>query len=213
MGAIGANESVQINDILCPKCPLTPIISISLNSKGILICEYRCPFMHFDKIPYEDILKDKEKNYGKFCEKCVNLEEDPTNNENKDDLLYCGICKQFICINCGSKHDKEKESHQVLIPKLYIKYTCLEHGKKYIGFCFTCIISICEDCKRHNNHCTKLFREFYPDYDFIQNYNFYLEEYDDYINIIKKSKYYNNHYFTILHKMSKINEFGKIFKI
>ena len=106
----------NIKDLLCPKCPLTPIISISLDSKGKLNCEYRCPFIHFGNIPFEDILKNKENKHGKFCDRCLNSkDEHQSKNIDNNELLYCGVCQQFICLNCRLEHDKEKENHKILI--------------------------------------------------------------------------------------------------
>ena len=84
---MGGNESKKEfigEEIICPKCPLTPIISIFLNPEGILTCEYRCSFMHFGQIPFEDISKDKENKHGKFCDRCVNSKgKDEKNNAIK----------------------------------------------------------------------------------------------------------------------------------
>ena len=61
---MGGKQSFQPGyEMLCPKCPLTPIISLSLNTEGILTCEYRCPFMHFGHVPFEEIGKDKENKF------------------------------------------------------------------------------------------------------------------------------------------------------
>lgn len=194
---MGGKESSipKRTEILCPKCPLTPIISICLNSEGILTCEYRCPFMHFGQIPFTDIDKDKENKHGKFCDRCDKKEEEKNNIILEEDLLYCGTCRQFICSKCRPEHDKEKESHKVLVPKSKISYTCLEHGKGYVGFCFTCLISVCVDCKRHEKHCKKLFEEFYPEKDFIDNYKYYIGDKNNYLNSFKRSHGMNKEHF------------------
>ena len=219
-------KGLQIDDVKCPKCPLTPIISIFLNPEGILTCEYRCPFMHFGTIPFDDISLDKGRKHGTHCDRCApkNENEDNDNdndNENnnainkknekkaknpkkekknnntiKEDLLYCGTCKQFICSNCKKKHDEEKESHKVLIPKSKISYTCLEHGEKYDSYCFTCLKSVCQNCKRHEKHCKKTFKEFYPDKEFIENYNFYMSDYNNYLKSFKRHHGMNKQHFT-----------------
>ena len=209
-------KSLPIDDIRCPKCPLTPIISISLNSEGSLTCEYRCPFMHFGTIPFDDLSKDREQKHGTHCDRCElnnqnkdnanneqieNNEKNPdkakiTNNIIRDDLSYCGTCKQFICSKCIKKHEEEKESHKVLIPKSKISYTCLEHGEKYDSYCFTCLKSVCKKCKRHEKHCKKKFEEFYPDKEFIDNYDFYMKDYSNYLKSFKKHHGMNKQQFT-----------------
>lgn len=187
-------------EILCPKCPLTPIISFTLNKEGILTCEYRCPYIHFGQVYFENIIKDKENKHGTHCDRCIKnnkLEK----NKIKGELLYCGTCRHFICSKCRNDHDKEKETHKILIPKSKLNYTCLEHGVKYIGYCFTCLISICPNCKRHEKHCIKKFEEFYPDNKFINDYNYYIKDYDLYINSFKNS-YKDNPYFIEFKKRS-----------
>lgn len=58
---MGGNESKSLikNNIYCPKCPLTPIISVSLEKKDNFKCEYRCPFMHFDQVPSRNISRHR----------------------------------------------------------------------------------------------------------------------------------------------------------
>lgn len=211
-------KALSIDDVRCPKCPLTPIISIFLNSEGILTCEYRCPFMHFGTIPFDDISLDRERKHGTHCDRCPlkneneNEGKDNDNAKNdknaknakkvkneknmiKEDLLYCGTCKQFMCLKCRPKHDEEKESHKILIPKSKISYTCLEHGEKYDSYCFTCLKSVCQKCKRHEKHCKKTFEEFYPDKEFNENYKFYISDYDNYLKSFKRHHGMNKQHF------------------
>ena len=215
-------KALSIDDVRCPKCPLTPIISIFLNPEGILTCEYRCPFMHFGTMPFDDISLDRERKHGKHCDRCLskneNEDEDEDNEINvknaknkknktnviKEELLYCGTCKQFICSKCKPKHDEEKESHKVLIEKSKISYTCLEHGEKYDSYCFTCLKSICQKCKRHEKHCKKTFEEFYPDKEFYDNYKFYIEDYDNYLKSFKKQHGMNKQQFANFQRRSGI---------
>ena len=207
-------KSLPIDDVRCPKCPLTPIISIFLNSENQLTCEYRCPFMHFGTVPFDDISKDKEKKHGTHCDRCPKKENENENNEKdaknkknvknnnnkadiiREDLLYCGTCKQFICSKCKQKHDEEKESHKILIPRSKISYTCLEHGEQYDSYCFTCLKSVCKECKRHEKHCKKTFKEFYPDKEFNENYKFYMSDYSNYLKSFKRHHGMNKQQFT-----------------
>ena len=84
---MGGKQSLQTGtEMICPKCPLTPIISLSINSESVLICEYRCPFMHFGHIPLEDITKDKENKHGVFCDRCSSQKsEDNKEKEGKEE--------------------------------------------------------------------------------------------------------------------------------
>ena len=208
-GKESSSQSENKMNIICPKCSLTPIISISLNSEGILSCEYRCPYMHFGIIPFEDFEKDKWNKPGKFCDRCSKSnkeekEDKKSNTKIKEELLYCGTCKQYICKKCRPEHDIEKESHKTLVPKSQMNYICLEHGKLFIGFCFTCLISICQDCKKHEKHCKKKFVEFYPDEDFIEGYNYHIKDYDNYLNFIFKSSWMNRNQFNRFKQRSQL---------
>ncbi len=208
---MGGKQSFQPGyEMLCPKCPLTPIISLSLNTEGILTCEYRCPFMHFGHVPFEEIGKDKENKHGVFCDRCQKQSQQKKEEKVKDkniiegELLYCGTCKQFICQNCREEHAKEKESHVVLVPKSQIKYICLEHGERYTGYCFTCLISVCKKCQRHDKHRKKEFEEFYPGKDFSDNYKYYIDDYNNYLKSFKKSKGMNRNQFENFKKRNEL---------
>ena len=191
-------------EIICPKCPLNPIFSIFLNSEGILTCEYRCPFMHFGQMPFDDISKDESNNHGKYCDRCKKSKKDEQKNIINNDLLYCGTCKQFICDNCRADHDKEKESHKILVPNSILRHTCLEHGKTFVGYCFSCLISVCPECNRHDKHCKKKFEEFYPDQDFIDKYKYYTSTFKDYLNSFKRHRGMNKEHFARFIKRSEI---------
>jgi hypothetical protein len=210
MGGKSSSPQKKI-ELICPKCPLTPIISISLNAEGILTCEYRCPFMHFGLIPFEDMDKDKENNRGKYCDRCAKQNKEKKENEEKtnniiieEDLLYCGTCKQFICKKCIPEHKLDKDSHKTLVPRSEISYTCLEHGKTFKGFCFTCLISVCELCKRHEKHCIKNFEDFYPEKDFIENYEYYLKDYNSYLKSLSKCQGMNRNHFNRFKERNQI---------
>ena len=134
--------SIQ-KEIICPFCPLTPIISIFIKENGILTTEFRCPNLHNGCLPFNDIFKNKD-NHGKSCFLCekeaekVELTKKIIRDKDEDELLYCGTCKEYICNKCLPVHDKEKESHKILVEKSKVNYTGLEHNKKFYAFCFSC---------------------------------------------------------------------------
>ena len=182
--------------IICPKCPSTPIISIHPNNDGKLICEYRCQFMHYGQIDFNEINKDNKNKHGLNCDKCkTKIKKEENNINEEEELLYCGVCKIFICNKCKSMHDEEKESHKILVPKSKIGFTCLQHGKRYIGYCFSCLFSICPECIIHKKHCFKKFEEFYSEPDFLDKYNNYKKKYKEHIDLLKFA--YNNEFLKI----------------
>ena len=190
MGAKNSNSKfLYTEDIICPNCPLTPIISIFMNEKNELTCEYRCPNLHFGYIPFTDLFKSN-KIHGKICFKCKK-----DNSELNTELLYCGTCKEYFCTNCRPEHDQEKESHKMMIEKSRVNYTCLEHNKNFIGYCFSCLVDMCPDCKRHESHITKSFEEIIKSGNDSETCQFYLDNYKKYMNNFKRQIHYNKNLF------------------
>ena len=184
---MGAKNSKYLytEDIICPNCPLTPIISLFMNKENKLTCEYRCPNLHFGYIPFTDIFKSN-KIHGKICSKCKK-----ENTEINKELLYCGTCKEYFCTNCRPEHDQEKESHKIMIEKSRVNYTCLEHDKNFIGYCFNCLADLCPDCKRHESHTTKSFEEIFSSSNYSATGKFYLDSYKSYIGNFKRQIHFN----------------------
>ena len=188
---MGGNESKSIKEeIICPKCPSTPIINIFLNQEGALTSEYRCQNMHYGSVPFDELFKNR-KNSGKICDLCkqdYNIQ--PKKKIPIEELLYCGTCKQFICNNCRPQHDKDKESHKILVEKSKLTYTCLEHNKNYIKYCFSCLTNVCPDCKRHDKHVVKVYNELVDQY-ILESFDFYIQGFARYIKNFKRQKAYN----------------------
>ena len=134
MGGSEIKPIPPTEEIICPYCPLSPIINNFLNEEGRLTTEYRCPNLHYGYIPFEDLFKNQHK-HGKSCSLCKkevsNLDAKKKIIKNEEELLYCGTCKEYICNKCRPQHDKEKESHKILIQKSKVNYTCLEHNKNF----------------------------------------------------------------------------------
>lgn len=88
---------------------------------------------------------------------------------------------KFICFQCKNYHNKEKDSHKTTVPFKKIKYTCLEHGKKFISYYFICIVSICTDCGRSKKHCVKPYICFETDKEFLLKIKYHFGEYSNYV--------------------------------
>ena len=190
---MGAKQNKLISpkeEIICPQCPLTPIINLFLNEDNKLTCEFRCPNMHFGHIPFIELFKYKNV-HGNKCHWCEKNSESSDKNVINEELLYCGVCKEFMCNKCRPLHDKEKESHKILVKKSKVNYTCLEHNKNFIGFCFSCLSNICPECKRHEKHSIKNFKEFYSMKSFMTDYDYHLGNYKRYLNSFKRKIHLN----------------------
>ena len=192
-------------EIICPFCPLTPIINIFISEDGILTSEFRCPNLHNGFIPFSDIFKNINK-HGVFCSLCkkVTKEAELTKKAIKEEeLLYCGKCKKYICSKCRPEHDKEKETHKILLEKTKVNFTCLEHNKNFYAFCFDCLVDVCPNCTRHENHTFKSFDILLKDFSYYL-YKHYLDNYNLYIKTVKKLAKLNPELFEVFKKRNKI---------
>ena len=193
-------------EIKCPFCPLTPLISIFSNEDGILTAEFRCSNLHNGNLPFNDIFKIQD-NHSKECSLCEKGKEivDKTKKITKDknDLLYCGTCKNYICVKCRIEHDKEKESHKILVENSKVNYTCLEHNKNFYAFCFSCLVDLCPDCTRHKNHAIKTFDMLLNEFSF-DIYKNYLVIYNGYIRALRKLANFSPELFEVFKKRNKV---------
>ena len=175
--------------IICPKCPLIPIINITTTKEGTLICEYRCPSFHMGLIKLEEMIKTpNEKNKSKSKElaiKCLSCKGD-LSKMNKNILKYCGICGNYICDHCIEGHNKVKSKHKI-INYNKINSVCLIHGINIKFYCFTCLRNICTKCVGHKNHCFKELKEIEPNKELIENMEYYFQEVFNYFSSIEKN--------------------------
>ena len=206
MGGSEIKPILPTEEIICPYCPLSPIINNFLNEEGRLTTEYRCPNLHYGYIPFEDLFKNQHK-HGNVCSICKkeanNLDAKKKGIKCEEELLYCGTCKEYICNKCRPKHDKEKESHKILVEKSKVNYTCLEHNKCFYSFCFSCLTDACPDCKRHENHVIKTFDVLIKEFS-LDSYKYMLEKYEGYIKSFKRITYLNPELFEVFKKRNKI---------
>jgi len=194
---IFVSQEVNIKtNIICQKCPLTPIINITSTKEGTIICEYRCPSFHMGLVKLEEMIfkkNSKSKRYGCICQGCKK-EIDNTLGQKK--FKFCGYCKIFLCEDCINVHKIIKSNHNIL-DYSKINNSCLYHGNKYKFYCFTCLKSVCTKCSGHNNHSFKTLTELEPNKDFLEKLNFYFNEVYNYFNCLenKKDKEFNRENF------------------
>ena len=178
--------------IICPKCPLIPIINITSTQEGTLICEYRCPSFHFGIVKLEEMIFNKNrknKKHGFICERCKkDISEEKLQSEKR--FKFCGICKIFLCGQCIEEHNKLKTNHRILVHSKINNY-CLEHETKYKFYCFTCLKSLCTKCVGHTNHSFKDLKDIEPNEELLDKLKYYFNEIKNYFNCIEKSNVYN----------------------
>ena len=184
---ISANHKVKTN-IICPKCPLIPIINITTTKEGTIICEYRCPSFHMGLIKLEEMIISSKKTKSKSKEssiKCLLCKID-LSQINKNTLKFCGICKDYICDFCIENHNKTKSNHKI-INYNKINSLCLIHANKIKFYCFTCLRNLCTKCIGHKNHCFKELKEIEPNEEFLEKMEFYFKEIFPYFSSIEKN--------------------------
>ena len=183
-----ANQDVNIKtNIICQKCPLTPIINITSTKEGTIICEYRCPSFHMGLVKFEEMIfkkNSKSKRYGCICQGC---KKEIENTLGQKKFKFCGYCKIFLCEECINAHKIIKSNH-VILDYSKINNSCLYHGNKYKFYCFTCLKSVCTKCLGHKNHCFKTLTELEPNKEFFEKLNFYFNEVYNYFNCLENQK-------------------------
>ena len=182
------NQDVNIKtNIICQKCPLTPIINITSTKEGTIICEYRCPSFHMGLTKFEEMILKKNsrsRRYGYICQGC---KKEIENTLGQKKFKFCGYCKIFLCEECINVHKILKSNH-IILDYSKINNSCLYHGNKYKFYCFTCLKSICTKCLGHKNHCFKTLTELEPNKEFLEKLNFYFKEVYNYFNCLENQK-------------------------
>ena len=182
------NQDVNIKtNIICQKCPLTPIINITSTKEGTIICEYRCPSFHMGLVKFEEMIlkkNSKSRRYGCICQGC---KKEIENTLGQKKFKFCGYCKNFLCEECINVHKTLKSNH-IILDYSKINNSCLYHGNKYKFYCFTCLKSICTKCLGHKNHSFKTLTELEPNKEFFEKLNFYFNEVYNYFNCLENQK-------------------------
>ena len=124
------------------------------------------------------------------CGKC----KKETKREN-DRYYYCYECKNFFCLSCKRKHNKD-ENHNDFSNIEQFDSTCDKHFYSYTGFCENCNSNICLECEfeDHNNHQIESLSKWFINEEKIENYKKILDDYKNFIKDLEilKKKIINN---------------------
>ena len=141
----------------CPEC--SDILKFKIDIKTMSVSG-ECKNGHFMEnktIEFfrNNCIKSTNEYYNK-CYNCFELINDETNN------YICLRCDQLFCNNCINIH-KQKEKHNIRRNFITDSHICRKHERKYLWFCETCKINLCQECKKfHVFHTVKSFLDVIP---------------------------------------------------
>ena len=130
----------------CPKCSLIPLIEI-INENNQAFINYKCENKHEGKMSLEAFIEDSKKN-SIFKIKCQKCQKEPDDKKKFD---ICPICNIFLCTDCSSSHDNEKEHKTISI--FGYDGCCLKHCNTFCYYCTVCSQNMCIYClNEHKEH-------------------------------------------------------------
>ena len=143
--------------VICTEC--SEILKFEINLKTMNACG-ECKNGH--------ILKDKSIEYfynncikssNEYINNCYNCYEEINNDLNN---FICLKCNKLFCSKCINLH-KVKEKHNIRRNFIRQSHLCQKHEMKFLWYCETCEINLCEKCKIfHENHSIKSFLDVIP---------------------------------------------------
>ena len=119
----------------------------------------------------------------------------------KDKYYYCYDCKNFFCVSCKRKHNKEEE-HKHFSNIEQFDSTCDKHFYSYIGYCEKLNINICPECEMENdnNYQVESLSKLFMNKEMSENYQKILNEYKNFLKDLQNLKS------DIINKLNKIIE-------
>ena len=155
--------------------------------------EYNCKNNHkeifiFTYQHFLDLNQNDKK--CKICKKKIQ-------EKNIDSLLFCNVCKTFICIKCIERHEHCSEE-EIISPYFLEDQLCEKHRIKNDIYCLDCKSLICGFC--HNNYHIK--------HKIISANNYIDKIIEEKKNLIMKQKkqleLFNNYTLDLIENINKI---------
>ena len=160
----------------CPEC--SEILKFKIDKKTMSISG-ECKNGHSvenETIEFfiNNCIKSTNEYYNK-CYNCYELINDEFNN------FICLRCDKLFCKNCINIH-KQKEKHNIRKNFITDSHICRKHERKYLWFCETCRINLCQECKKfHVFHSIKSFLDVIPTTKEKESINNNIEKLNNYI--------------------------------
>ena len=173
----------------CPLCYCNNCI-IRINNFGLYFSD--CKYKHESIKIFADYEASQKNDFSKI--KCIQCGK--TQKEDLKDFYKCLNCRMpkctyYLCDKHSNEHNKnrkEKDKHNLIkYDEKY--YYCSNHFTKFISYCKTCNINLCEICEiehKQKAHETIIFDLMKPK---IENTKKELEEINNKITIIKEQIY------------------------
>ena len=145
-------EKKELNDVLCPKCHTLSKMYINDDKISLKNCVNKHNILDININAFMNSQFKKDDDIK--CFQC-------NNNIYLYNQFYICSCNKYVCQLCASKHDK----NHYMIKYNERFYKCSKHNKKFISYCKTCNMNLCEKCEvNHKNkeHNKVLYKEIIP---------------------------------------------------
>ena len=153
------DDKLYYNDILCPYCYSSAIITNNGFNIDIINCEN---LHHVSNISY-DTFEEVDSFPSIKCDSCSTLKISftPPNNQ-----FYKCICGIYLCPECYIRHEKAHNKIEIVTRN----YKCILHDNNFNSYCLDCNMNICELCiePTHINHEILKYINLKPKDDYIE---------------------------------------------
>ena len=145
-------EKKELNDVLCPKCQTLSKMYINDDKISLKNCVNKHNILDININTFMNSQFKKDDDIK--CFQC-------NNNIYLYNQFYICSCNKYICQLCALKHGK----NHYMIKYNERFYKCSKHNNKFISYCKTCNMNLCEKCEvNHKNkeHNKVLYKEIIP---------------------------------------------------
>ena len=165
-----------LNPITCPICDSLVTININEDKISLENCINNHNFYNLSLDAFLHLVNFNNKNAFK-CSKCGNYSNDYNNK-----FYFCS-CKNILCPICSTLHNKAHE----LIEYINRFNFCLEHKSKFIIYCNSCNMNLCDKCEqKHYKHKRVYFKQIIPPNRTILEFTSDIKNAINYLNNYKK---------------------------
>jgi hypothetical protein len=164
------SNNLPSNVFTCENCENFPLISIQNLNK----IETKCKNNHTNNFQTEKFIQILSTKKIPFCSNCKKNISNYFSDTKKN--YYCKNCLSVLNLN-----------------DTYIEYSklnnfCAKHNLKFEGYCSSCKINFCNDCKEHKNHNILFFFKNDIDLNEIKNFDNNINDINKFVESVKNEK-------------------------